>query len=140
MWTWAQLGPALAEVGPAALCGGGNDGGAGGKSTSSPPPGFRGFCALNGVAPPEDIALHRYLNPGTMEAKLPFWAFYGPSSLVPDGPAGSIDALWRALVRYNTTSAFYTARWPWQAPPTLWLDREERDRGEGLFDWEWQHV
>ena len=72
----AQLGPALAEAGPQAVCGGG-----GGQ------PGYRAFCSLHHASPLREVELGDYL--ASMAERLPAWAFY-QSSLI--GP--SAEALW----------------------------------------------
>ena len=82
----AQLGPALAEAGPQALCTG----------TGRDPAGYRGYCALTRSSPIAEVALRRYMT--NMADFLPAWAFYGPEGLVPS------DSLFRSIIHYNDSA------------------------------------
>ena len=70
----SQLGPALAEAGPQAVCGTGS---------SDDPLGYRGYCERSSRSSIADAELHDYIS--DMGSYLPAWAFYGPEGLVPSG-------------------------------------------------------
>jgi hypothetical protein len=55
----AQLGPALAEAGPQAIC----------QGDGPPPPGYRGYCALARASPMPEISMREYT--ADMAAHLP---------------------------------------------------------------------
>jgi hypothetical protein len=82
----AQLGPALAEAGPQAVCTG----------ADGAPAGYRGYCALAKSSPITEVALHNYAT--NMAKYLPAWGFYGPEGLVPS------DSLFRSIIRYNDSA------------------------------------
>ena len=82
----AQLGPALAEAGPQAICAGAGEA----------PAGYRGYCALAKSSPIIEVQLHDYAI--NMAKYLPAWGFYGPEGLVPS------ESLHRSIIRYNDSA------------------------------------